>query len=323
MNLVSIIVPIYKVEPFIEKCVTSLLAQTYTNLEIILVDDGSPDDCPSICDAFAEQDARVFVIHQENSGLSAARNAGIQVARGAYLAFVDGDDFVTPDYIEVMLNACEENNAKLAACGYLEYYSEERNTAFGVDKTIVLSAEEAITDIFVMNDQVQVMAWNKLYARELFDDTDIRYPVGKIHEDVFTTYRFCAAAEKIVCVNKACYYYVQREGSIISQNFSLKRLQLLDAVDSIKSFVESYAPTYDEAYAYYVFLNHLTIINAMADSCYYDRQLFGKMCSCIRSQMPVLKKNTYFGPKNRLTCFLLNMGMRGYYMFRKLYKGYR
>ncbi len=320
MKLVSVIVPIYKVAPFIEKCVTSLLAQTYTELEIILVDDGSPDDCPAICDAFAAQDNRVRVIHQENGGLSAARNAGIRAATGAYLAFVDGDDFVSPDYIAVMLNACEENNTKMAACGYIEYYSDEKSTVVCVDETVILSAKEAVIDIFTMKNQVQVMAWNKLYARELFDNTDICYPVGKIHEDVFTTYRCCAAAGNIVCVNKPCYYYVQREGSIISQTFSPKRLQLLDAVDSIRPFVESHTPVYDEAYLYYVFLNHLTVINAMADSHYYDRSLFTKMKRCIQKRLSDLKKNRYFSKKNLLTCFLLNMGMHGYYAFRKLYK---
>lgn len=324
MNLVSVIVPIYNVSQFIEKCVTSLLTQTYEKIEIILVDDGSPDDCPAICDAFAARDARVRVIHQHNGGLSAARNTGIQAAKGAYLAFVDGDDFVSPDYIETLLNACEENHTKMAACGYIEYYSEERRTVVCVDEPVVLSAEEAITDIFTMSNQVQVMAWNKLYARELFDTTDIRYPVGKIHEDVFTTYRYCAAAGKIACVNKPCYYYVQREGSIISQTFSpAKRLQLLDAVSSIQPFVESHTPIYDEAYAYYVFLNCLTIINAMADSRYYDKQLFNEMRGRIREHFSDLRKNRYFSSKNRLTCFLLTLGMRGYYVFRKLYKGCR
>lgn len=323
MKLVSVIVPIYKVPRFIEKCVTSLLKQTYTHLEIILVDDGSPDECPAICDAFAAQDARVRVIHQQNGGLSAARNAGIQAANGVYLAFVDGDDFVAPDYIETLLNACEEHDTKMAACGYFEYYSEERSTVICADETTVLSTEEAITDIFTMNNRVQVMAWNKLYGKELFDNTDIRYPVGKIHEDVFTTYRCCSAAGRVACVNKPCYYYVQREGSIISQTFSTKRLQLLEAVNSIQPFVESHAPIYNEAYTYYVFLNHLTIINAMADSNYFDKQLFGKLRRCIRECLPDLKKNPYFNLKNQLTCLLLDTGMRGYYMFRKLYKGYR
>lgn len=320
MSLVSIIVPIYNVSPYIEKCVTSLLEQTHKELEIILVDDGSPDDCPSICDAFAAQDPRVRVIHQKNGGLSAARNAGIEAATGDYLAFVDGDDFVSPDYIEVMLSACLEHAVKMAACGYWEYYSEKKNAAIAVDKTVVLSAEEAIFDIFTMKNRVQVMAWNKLYARDLFENTSIRYPVGRIHEDVFTTYRFCAAAEKVVCVNKPCYYYVQRAGSIISQNFSPKRLQLLDAVNSIQPFVEEHAPVYDEAYKYYVFLNDLTVINAMADSRYCDVQLFRKVQKHIRECWTDLKNNPYVNIKNKLTVFLLKFGMRGFYAFRKLYK---
>ena len=323
MSLVSIIVPVYNVSPFIEKCVSSLLSQTYTNLEILLVDDGSPDDCPMICDVFARRDDRVKVIHQKNAGLSAARNAGIRAATGEYLAFVDGDDFVASDFIEVLLNACQEHHAQMAACGFWEYYSEEKKTVVCVDETMVLSSQEAIIDIFTMKSRVQVMAWNKLYARELVKDTDIRYPEGCIHEDVFTTYRYCAVAEKVVCVPTPGYYYVQRPGSIISQKFSPKRLQLLDAVKSIRSFVEEKAPVYNEAYCYYLFMNYLTIINAMADNKYYDRRLFCEMRRHIQNDWPKLKNNAYMGKKNKLTYFLLFFGMRGYYVFRKLYTEYR
>lgn len=318
--LVSVIVPVYKVPAFIGKCVESLLDQTHKNLQIILVDDGSPDECGVLCDGYAQRDSRVQVIHKENGGLSDARNAGIEQAAGDYLAFVDGDDFVSEDYIETLLNACITNQTKMAACGYCNYYSDDRMTVLQPAESCVLSGEEAIKDIFTMGDNVQVMAWNKLYARSLFEDGTIRYPKGKIHEDVFTTYRFCAAAGKVACVNVPCYYYVQREGSIISQRFSPRRLQLLDAVESIRSFVEAAAPAYDREYEYYVFLNNLTLINAMADGQSMDKKLFAALRGKILKMLPDLKENPYFTKKDRLTCVFLRLGPGCFGIIRAIYK---
>lgn len=319
-SLVSIIVPVYKVPDFINRCVESLVSQTYKNIEIILVDDGSPDDCPAICNRLAEKDDRIVVIHKENGGLSSARNAGIDRASGDYIAFVDGDDFVTADYVEVLLKACKENNVKLSVCGYYEYYSDDNMKAFVSDKSYVLTGDDAVRDIFTMKNDVHVVAWNKLYARELFKDGNIKYAEGKLHEDVFTTYKFCAATENVACVNKACYYYVQRAGSIINQSFHSKRLQLIEAVESIEPFVKKNSPKFDEEYFFYVFLNYLTVINAMADSNYKDKELFAKMAGLIFAMLPQLKQNRYFGKKNLLTVIFLKFGMNIFYIIRKIYK---
>lgn len=317
---VSIIVPIYKVPDYLERCVYSLTAQTHKDLEILLVDDGSPDECPGICDRLAKEDSRIRVIHKENGGLSSARNAGIAQATGDYLAFVDSDDFVTKTYIEDLLSACESSGVKLAACGYVEYYSEEKQIIHCGSNSYVTTGEAAVKDIFTMKNDIHVVAWNKLYAKELFTGNQILYPQGMLHEDVFTTYRFCAAAEKVAYINKPNYYYVQRQGSIIGQSFNPKRLQLLDAVESIKPFVAENAPTFDTEYRYYVFLNYLTILNAMADSNYQDRDLFKRMQNMIFEIAPQIKKNPYFSKKYRLVLLLLKLDMRSFYFVRKLYK---
>lgn len=321
--LVSVIVPVYKVPTFIGRCAESLMAQTHKNLQIILVDDGSPDECGDLCDQYAQKDSRVQVVHKENGGLSDARNAGIAVAQGEYLAFVDGDDFVSADYIACLLAACVENDAQVSACAYYSYYSEDKMTVHQPGENCVLSSEEAVKDIFIMGDKLQVMAWNKLYACALFQDGTIRYPKGKIHEDVFTTYRFCAAANKVACINDPCYYYVQREGSIISQKFSPKRLQLLEAVESIRPFVESNAPSYDLEYAYYVFLNHLTLLNAMADGKCIDKNLFDSLVNKIKGMQPDLYANPFFTKKDRLTCLFLKLGPGCFSMIRGLYRKVR
>ena len=274
---ISIIIPVYKVECYLEECMESLLKQSYHNLEIILIDDESPDKCPQICDFYMEKDDRVKVIHKKNGGLSSARNAGIAIAKGSYLAFIDGDDFVCKDYIETLICACEENDVKISACGYVEYYSDDKQIVHCGEKPYVITGEEAIKDIFTMKNDIHVVAWNKLYAKELFEENNIFYPEGKIHEDVFTTYKFLANVDNVVYINRPCYFYVQREGSIINQTFNIKRLQLLDAIEDIRPFVKEHSPTYDDEFAFYTFLNYLTIINSMADSNYKDKKIFRRI----------------------------------------------
>ena len=319
-KLVSVIVPIYNVENYIDKCVESICNQSYENIEVILVDDGSPDQCPTICDEWGRRDSRVRVVHKKNGGLSSARNAGIALAKGSYLAFIDGDDFVSKDYIETLIYACEENNVKVSACGYVEYYSENKQIIRCGESTYAISGEEAIKDIFTMKNDIHVVAWNKLYAKELFEENDILYPVGKIHEDVFTTYKFFANVDKVIYVNKPCYYYVQREGSIINQSFNPKRLQLLDAIEDIRPFVNEHSPIYDTEFAFYTFLNYLTVINSMADSDYKDRKMYKKIVSMIDTVVPQIRQTKYLSKKYILTLLFLKSGMTGFYMIRKIYQ---
>lgn len=320
MNKVSVIVPVYNIEAYIEKCVNSLMTQSYANIEIILVDDGSTDNSVGLCDSFAKTDERIKVIHKINGGLSSARNVGISQAVGDFIVFVDGDDFVTEDYVETLLNACLKNECKIAACGYFEYYSEDSFKVICGENDSVKTSEEAITDIFTMKNEISVVAWNKMYSADLIKNNNILFPEQKIHEDVFTTYRLCATTDKIAYVKKPCYYYVQRIGSIMNQKFSKKRLQLLEAVESIEPFVKNNSPIYDEAYEYYVFLNYLTVLNNMADSSYKDKQLFIFLSQKIKNMYEVLCNNSYFNKKNKFTCFLLNFGMTVFYVTRRIYK---
>lgn len=320
MIKVSVVVPVYNVAEYLPKCVDSLIAQTYKNIEIILVDDGATDHSGSICDGYQSKDERIKVIHKENGGLSSARNAGIDAATGEYIAFVDSDDFVAEGYIEKLLSACLENGCKVSACAYYEYYSQDDKRFVGGESSTVKSREDAVKDIFTMKNEICVVAWNKLYAKELFADNKIRYPKGKIHEDVFTTYKFCAAADKVAYINEPLYFYVQRAGSIMGQTFSKKRLQLIDAVESIAPFVKENAPEFDKEYEFYIFLNYLTLINTMADCGYKDKELFSGLSSKIGEMSASLSQNPCFGKKHKLTCIFLKLGMNVFYIIRKLYK---
>ena len=233
-DLISVIIPVYKVEEYLCRCVDSVLAQTYQNLEIILVDDGSPDGCPAMCDAFAEQDERIRVIHQENAGLSGARNAGIDVALGQWLAFVDSDDYLAVDFLECLYRACKDTGSELSVCRWI-YVRGEAVSELGTGKVETCTGREMLHRIYEPDGSRFVVAWNKLYRRELFQG--IRYPVGRIHEDEATTYRIYDRVEKAAVVDSTRYGYFINADSI-TRSFSPRRLDWIQAVADRMEFFE-------------------------------------------------------------------------------------
>lgn len=215
---ISVIVPVYKVEQYLERCVKSIQNQTYKNLEIILVDDGSPDSCGEICDRFAKEDKRIHVIHKPNGGLSDARNAGIEVSTGKYVAFVDSDDWLDADMLEILYQACVQYDADIAECSYRNLYSdcvvEETECTAKIVEGDAVFALEGMLDWKYFKPN----AWNKLYKRHVIGD--VRYPKGKIHEDEFTTYKFFYNARKLVYVDISKYNYDRRRtDSITGEKF--------------------------------------------------------------------------------------------------------
>lgn len=237
MPLISVIVPVYKVEPYLHRCVDSILAQTFTDFELILVDDGSPDTCGAICDEYAAKDARIHVIHQANGGLSAARNAGIdwafQNSDSRWLAFIDSDDWVHPRYLELLYSAAAEYKVKVSCCG-IQTLQDDHPECPEYDKAEVLDWET-----YLMKPLLQVsVAVCKLYAKELFDE--LRYPVGKVHEDEYLTYKLLFLAQKIACFSAELYYYYQRQASITQAPFSLRRLDLIPALEERIDFTKQH-----------------------------------------------------------------------------------
>lgn len=226
--LVSVVIPVYNISEYVTKCLQSVLSQSYTDLEVIVVDDGSTDDSGKICDKVALKDSRVKVYHRKNGGLSSARNFGISKARGKYVALIDGDDFVRWDFVEAMVNVAEKSGAEVTICGFDEFVPEEK----------VLSGKEAAIKLLVEQENMEIVAWNKLYLRELFDE--IKYPVGEKHEDSLTTYKILAKAKKVCYVPKSLYCYVERPGSIMSEVKLVERLnaRYKAAEEAVKYFRE-------------------------------------------------------------------------------------
>ena len=226
-KLVSIIIPIYKVEKYLSNCVESVLNQTYENLEIILVDDGSPDNCPEICEQYARKDSRVRVIHKKNGGLSDARNCGIKAANGKYITCIDSDDYVSKDFIEYLYRLLIDTNADISICNFIKTKELTENRIFTNDKTFQMSSDQAIQEMLYAN-LFSTSAWGKLYKIELFQD--IAYPIGKYSEDMYTTYKLIIKANKVVYGNRVCYYYLHRPGSILTSDFSSKHLDVFEAL---------------------------------------------------------------------------------------------
>lgn len=236
---ISVIVPIYGVEKYLQRCIDSLLKQTYTDYELILVDDGSPDSCPIICDEYAKRDKRIKVIHKENGGLSDARNTGMQEATGEYIVFVDSDDWVCDDYLEKLLQAISDTEADICECEVIYAYGDEQKP-MQISKALdIYSAEQSLK--LLMEDRVfHQYVWNKIYRREVIGD--ILFPKGKTNEDEFWTYQIFGKAKKIIKIQAALYFYFQRPDSIMGSAYSIKRLDALEAKALRMDYLEKMFP---------------------------------------------------------------------------------
>lgn len=216
---ISVIVPVYNVESYIKKCVDSIICQSYSNLEIILIDDGSPDNCPDICDRYLEKDPRVKVVHKQNGGLSDARNAGIGIATGDYISFVDSDDWIDKDYFEILYNLLIESESEISICNFKWVYPDRIESQKCDCEFAVWTNEEALKHYYDDMNVNMVISVAKLYKSELF--TGVRFPVGKIHEDEFTTHKLLFKAKRIVFTARPLYNYFQRSSSITGQGFNI------------------------------------------------------------------------------------------------------
>ena len=250
MDLISVIVPVYNVEKYLDRCVQSIVNQTYKNLEIILVDDGSPDNCGKMCDDWAQKDSRIKVVHKANGGLSDARNAGMAVATGEYIAFVDSDDWVDIHFLELLYNAVLAHNVKLAACDAKTVYLFESKNIADLPQAKVFTSQQALQTLTI-GKEFRSVVWNKLYHRTLLENE--QFEVGRYHEDEFFTYRILAKANHSVYVNAPLYYYFQRQGSIMN-SASFRHLDALDAyIERIKFFKQNYPELYKKDKAIFCF----------------------------------------------------------------------
>lgn len=216
-ELISVIVPVYNIEQFLPKCLDSILSQTYTNFELLLIDDGATDSCPSICDAYTQQDHRIKVIHKKNGGLSDARNVGLGIASGEYICFIDSDDYVSPEYLQKLYEAMKKDDVDMSICQFqcVTEFGDiiEGNCGFKQSNNphpVVLTEKECWERFF--SHDIHVMVWNRMYKRKVFDT--LRFPVGKISEDERIFQEILSRCNKTVVIPNISYYYTQRSSSI-------------------------------------------------------------------------------------------------------------
>lgn len=257
--LISVVVPVYKVEKYLDRCVESIIAQTYKNLEIILVDDGSPDVCPALCDAWAEKDSRIVVVHKPNGGLSDARNAGANVARGQYVGFVDSDDYVSEDMYESMYNHMMETGADMAICGVADVYSDHVENPSSQART-VMTSQEVLSDIF-LNKTLMVGVPPRLYPAWLV--REVPQPVGKTHEDAWVVVDHLSKVEKIAVDTTPRYFYWHAEGTITSKPETRARQDNIDAWEHNRELVEQQFPAILDDVMFRCYWAHFDVLDGM------------------------------------------------------------
>lgn len=241
-SLISVVVPVYNVENFIDKCIDSIEQQSYQNLDIILIDDGSTDNSGKICDEWASRDKRIKVIHKENGGLSDARNVGIEIAKGKYVTFIDSDDYILPGFIKYLYDLIENNNADISVCQLINVDENNFELSKGGNQIdIVVEGNQECMKEYLSGNAIDTVAWRKLYRSALFK-SGIRYPIGKYHEDVWTTYKLIASCDTIAIGSKALYAYRQRNGSIVNSSFSPKHMDAVYGAIERQKFIEKYYP---------------------------------------------------------------------------------
>lgn len=289
MSNIDIIVPVYKVGKYLNRCIDSIISQTYTNYRLILVDDGSPDNCGKICDEYAKKDKRIHVIHQENGGLSAARNAGIDWAfansDSEWLTFIDSDDWIHQKYLESLYGAVEETKLDVAICGYVKIDDRELDVNTNHLYPEIWNTEE----FFCSHRTNSVVAWAKIYKKYLFEE--IRYPVGKIHEDSFTTHKILFKSEKIAFVDEPMYaYYMNAEG-ICRSTWTPKHL--IDSVamkEQITFFAENGYKKAEKCARLYLIIFYADSINKMIK----EQEDYSDLIKDIRTKLKkALRKKDY------------------------------
>ncbi len=319
--LISVIVPVYGVEKYIDKCLESIILQTYENLEIILVDDGSKDRSGEICEEYAKKDKRIKVFHKTNGGLSDARNYGIEHSHGTYLAFIDSDDYIDIDYIEFLYNLIKDGY-KMALCSlHVVYTSNGHISHKGNGEKVVLSGKGCI-ERMCYHEEVDTAAYAKLIHRSLFDI--VRYPKGKIFEDIGTSYLLFDQCNEIICHFIPKYYYVIHENSIVTSDFNLKKMDLIEMTDQMVNYVNTKYPDLKEAtlrrkgYAYFSTLNQMLSVNTPE---YIQKR--NEIINFLKKNGKIILKNPRTPCRDRVAYLSLKMGFPVYKFFWKLYIDYQ
>ena len=317
MPTISVIVPVYKVEPYLHQCVDSILGQTFPDFELILVDDGSPDGCPAICDEYAQMDSRVKVIHKENDGLSSARNAGLDIAEGEYIAFVDSDDWIHPEMLDTMQNRMQQHYADVAICGVESVYEDASKIVHHTLTDAVLSQEDMV-------DKLSTQAWyyiiacNKLYRKKIFEE--LRYPEGYIHEDAAIIHRIIGLCKCVVTVEQPFYNYRQTGNSIMRRELNIQRTDNLSALaDRVQyAFTKKWSRVFSitaERYVHAFFDYYFRFPRTKENEKYFRR-----MDDSLKKTLPYILKSSTVSIRHKIYLSVIRLNPKIYSAMKQLLK---
>ncbi|MGV3354313.1 glycosyltransferase family 2 protein [Streptococcus orisratti] len=315
--VVSIIIPIYNVQQYLSRCLESVINQSYKNIEIILVNDGSTDSSLEICEKFSQIDQRIKLYSKSNGGLSDARNFGIEKSTGNYITFVDSDDFISEDYVEYLYYLLKKFNTAMSLCSiYTHYTSSGKIVDNGNGEETKLSSKECIEKMCYHN-LVDTCAYAKLYRRDLFED--ISFPKGKLFEDIGTIYKFFDKSTEIACGFQAKYYYEIRPNSIVTSTFNEKKFDLLEMTDQMKRFVDKNYPTLNTATLRRSVYARFSTLNQMLDVKGYELQR-QEMIQYIKLNKLSLLKNKKVPNRDKIGIVVLSYF--GYSVYKRIWKMY-
>ena len=311
MPKLSIMVPVYKVEKYLRKCIDSILSQTFTDFELILVNDGSPDKSPDICEEYKQRDSRIVVIHKENGGLSDTRNAGLDVAKGDYFGFVDSDDHIAPNMYETLISVMEEKDCDMVICDNYRESPEGITIQNWLEESKSFNREEAMFQL--LTDKIGSQAWNKLYKKELF--AEIRYPIGRVYEDIPTTYKYLHRCDKVAYVKTPLYYYTIRGDSISYAHNSDRKYHVFLGFKDRYEFAKAEYPQFvDDCLKLIVKHGLLTCYQAILSG---DVTRLGAMRIYLKNQKKAILKSRTLTGKRKMQVLLLIFSKRLYCIFMK------
>lgn len=312
--LVSVILPVYNVEAYLERCIRSVQEQTYPNLEIILVDDGSTDRSSEMCDAFQKEDSRIIVVHKENGGLSDARNQGAAIATGEYITFIDSDDYVTPGYVEYLYYLIEKYSCEVSLCTHTVVFENGKKKIYGDGTDEVLSSRECL-ERMLYHDVIDTSAWAKLYRSELVKETP--YPKGKLFEDIGTTYQFFLKSGKVACGYKSQYYYILRSNSIVQGSFNPQKFDMLEMTDQMARETLTVFPDLKQAVIRRRVYARFSTLNQLQDVPGYQEERT-QMIAFIKQYRKEILQNSKAPRRDKLAIILLSISYSLYRMCWRL-----
>lgn len=312
---VSVVIPVYNVEAYLKRCVDSVIGQTYQNIEIVLVDDGSTDSSGKICDEYRENCDRVRVVHQENGGVSLARNTGVDTASGDYVVFVDSDDYAMPTYVEYLVGLALEFDAELAMCGHTVICEDGKRLNYVSDFRGVYDKKDCQEKI-LYQEVLGTSPWGKIYAKRLFEK--VRFPAGRLYEDAATVYLFVDEANKIAVGGKPQYYYMVRQNSIVTKTFSRSKLDLLWATDNMAEYLENKYPELHSAILRRSVYARFSTLNQMlyTSECGKERK---EIIDYIKKNSKEVLSDPRTPKRDKVAIYLLKTGFPVYRFFWKLY----